>query len=187
MKLATDLRAGMAIRLDREIYRVTEAAWHAGTGQMKGFVHARLRNVRTGSVTERRFRQEERFEEIELDRRAMEYLYDDGEQCVLMHPDTFEQVLLPRESLGAFGRYLEPSQRLDVEFLGEDPVGLVYPRTVDVRIKMAAEPIHGAQETSVFKEAILENGVEILVPQFVRQGDLVRVDVESGKYVDRVR
>ncbi len=79
MKLATDLKAGMAIRLDGEFYRVTEAAWHAGSGQMKGFVHATLRNVRTAHLTERRFRQEERFEEIELDRREMEYLYDDGE------------------------------------------------------------------------------------------------------------
>ncbi len=187
MKLATDLRPGMVIRVERDVFRVTEAVSHGGSGQMKGFVHARLRNVRTGNFTERRFRQEERFEELELDRRTMDYLYDDGDNCVLMDPETFDQVMLPRAGLGPFGRFLQSGQRLQVEFLGGDPVSVAYPRTVDVRVTMTAEPIHMTHDTSVLKEARLDNGMEILVPQFVRQGDLVRVDVETGKYVDRVR
>jgi len=187
MKLATDLRSGMVIRLDQDFFRVTEAVSHSGSGQMRGFVHVALRNLRTSSVTERRFRPEERFEETELDRRAMEYLYDEGDRCVFMHPQTFEQIPLPRASLGPFGQYLQPNQRLEIEFLGEDPVGVVYPRTVDVRVKVTAEPVHMAQDTSVLKEAILDNGLLILVPQFIRQGDQVRVEVDSGKYVDRVR
>jgi elongation factor P len=187
VKLATDLRPGMVIRLDRDVFRVTEAVSHTGSGQMRGFVHAALRNLRTSSVTERRFRPEERFEEIELERRSMEYLYDEGDRCVFMHPQTFDQVPLLRAILGPFGRYLQPNQRLDVEFLGDDPVGVVYPRTVDVRVKVTADPVHTSQDTSVFKEAVLENGLPILVPQFIRQGDHVRVEVDTGKYVDRVR
>jgi elongation factor P len=187
VKLATDLRSGMVIRLEQDVYRVAEAVSHSGSGQMRGFVHATLRNLRTSNVTERRFRPEERVEEIELDRRTMEYLYDEGDGCVFMHPQTFEQVAVPRASLGPFGRYLQPDQRLEVEFLGEDPVGVVYPRMADVRVRETAEPVHMAQDTSVFKEAVLENGVQILVPQFVKQGDQVRVEVDSGKYVDRVR
>jgi elongation factor P len=187
VKLASDLRTGMAIRVERDIFRVTEAVAHTGSGQMKGFVHARLRNVRTGHLTERRFRPEDRFEEVELDRRVMEYLYDEGDNVVLMHPQSFEQVFLAKASLGPFGRFVRPGQRLEVEFLGEEPLGVAYPKVVDLRVTMTAEPIHMSQDTNVFKEAVLENGLELLVPQFVRQGDLVRVDVESGKYVDRVR
>jgi elongation factor P len=187
VKLATELRPGMVIRLDQDVFRITEAVSHTGSGHMKGFVHAVLRNLRTLHTSERRFRPEERFEDIELERRAMEYLYDEGDACVFMHPQTFEQAPVPRASLGPFGRYLQPNQRLEVEFLGEEPVGVVYPRTVDVRVKETAEPIHMSQDTNVQKEAVLGNGLGILVPQFVRAGDLVRVEVDTGKYLDRVR
>lgn len=187
MRVATDLRAGMAIRLAGELFRVLEAKFHAGAGQMKGFMQARLQSLKTGNITDRRFRPEERVEEVELSRQEMEYLYDDGDRCVFMHPETFEQVFLNRESLGPFTRFIQPNQRLQLEFLDDTPVGIVYPRTVDLRVAQTAEPLHTTQDTNVFKEAVLENGLEVLVPQFIRQGDVVRIEVQTGKYVDRVR
>lgn len=187
VRLASELRPGMAIRLERRLYRVLESRFHAGGGQMKGAVHARLQSLRTGALTERRFRPEERCDEIELSRREMEYLYDDGDQCVFMHPVTFEQVLLSRESLGSFSRFVRPGQRLELQFLDETPVGVMPPQTADLRVQRTAEPLHTTQDTNVFKGAVLENGMEVLVPQFVRQGDLVRIEVETLKYLDRVR
>lgn len=184
---ATDLRAGMAIRLDGEVYRVLDARFHAGGGKMKGIVHARIQSLRTRGVTERRFRPEDRLEEIELGRQEMEFLYDDGDQCVFMHPTTFDQVFLPKDALGSFLPFLKPNQRLGVEFLDDAPVGVVLPKTVDLRVARTAEPLHTTQDTNVFKEAELENGATVLVPQFVRQRDLVRIDIETLKYVDRVR
>jgi len=187
IRTATELRAGMAVRLEGEPFRVLEAKFHAGGGQMKGAVHARLQNLRTHALAERRFRPEERFDEVELARQEMEFLYSDGDQCVFMHPTTFDQVFLPKEALGAFAPFLRPNQRLAVEFLDEMPVGVVRPRTVDLRVARTAEPLHTTQDTNVFKEAELENGASVLVPQFVRTGDLVRVEVETLKYVDRIR
>jgi elongation factor P len=184
---ATDLRAGMAIRLNGELYRVLEARFHAGGGQMKGAVHARLQSLKTGGTTERRLRPEERIEEVELTRQEMEYLYDEGDQCVFMHPVTFDQMLLPRESLGPYAPFLQPNQRLNLEFLDDQPVGLAYPKTVDLKVARTAEPLHTTQDTNVLKEAVLENGMTVLVPQFVRSGDLVRIEVETRKYVDRIR
>lgn len=177
----------MAIRLAGELYRVLDARFHAGGGQMKGAVHARLQSLKTGSTTERRLRPEERVEEIELTRQEMEYLYDEGEQCVFMHPATFEQVLLPKQSLGPYAPFLQPNQRLNLEFLDDEPVGAAYPKTVDLKVARTAEPLHTTQDTNVLKEAVLENGFSVLVPQFVRSGDVVRIEVETRKYVDRVR
>ncbi|HXF96792.1 MAG TPA: hypothetical protein VNI61_11895 [Gemmatimonadales bacterium] len=182
----TEVRAGMAVRLEGEVFRVLDAVFHQGAGQMKGSVHLRIQSLRTRNLTERRFRPEDRVEEVELQRQPMEYLYDEDQRCVFMHPETFEQVSLERAALGAFARFIRPNQRLELEFLDDQPVGVVVPRAVELRVERTAAPVHG-QETNVFKEAVLENGVEVLVPQFIRPGDLVRVEVETGKYLDRVR
>ncbi len=117
----------------------------------------------------------------------MEFLYEDGESCTFMDPETFEQVSIPNRSLGPFLRFLTPNQRLDVAFLDAEPVEVLYPPTVVLRVETTPEPIHGQQDSNVYKSATLENGMEILVPPFIKAGDRVRVEVETGKYVERVR
>lgn len=186
MRPATELRAGMVIRLDGDVYRVLHAEYHAGGGQMRGAVHARLQNVHTGSITERRFRQEERLEAVELRRQTMEYLYDDGDLCVFMHPETFEQIELPRARLGPFARFIQPNQRVEVRFLDEAPVEVAYPETVDLKVERTSEAIH-TEDSTLLKPAVLENGMEVQVPQFVKPGDMVRIEVATGRYVERLR
>lgn len=186
MKPATDMRPRMVIRLGGELLRVIHAEYHAGGGKMHGAVHAKLRNVRTGGMTEQRFRQDERFEEVELQRQAMEYIYENADLCFFMHPETFEQVALPKDSLGEFGRFIQPNQRLDVEFLDGTPVQVHHPESVELHVQTTAEPLH-TDDSNVLKSAILENGMEVEVPQFVKDGDLVRVEVETGKYLKRIR
>ena len=153
---------------------------------MHGAVHAKLSNLETSSVTERRFRQDQRFEELELERQTMEFLYEDGEQSVFMHPDTYEQVYLPSESLGAFQAFIQPNQSVQVELLEGTPLKVSCPSTVDVRVETTPEPIH-SDDSSLLKDATLENGMEVQVPQFIKSGDTIRIEVESHKYVDRVR
>jgi len=186
MRPAAEMRSGMVIRLDDELYRVIQAEYHAGGGKMHGAMHAKLRSVQSDRVTERRFRQDERFEEVELEHQAMEYLYDDGDFCVLMHPESFEQVNLPKESLGPFLPYLEPNQSLQVELLDGVPLQVDYPTTVDLIVDSTPEPLH-MDDSNVPKDATLSNAMEVQVPQFVKEGDTVRIDVETGKFVERVR
>ena len=186
MKPAAEMRAGMVIRLDDELYRVMQAEYHAGGGKMHGAMHAKLRSIQSDRVTERRFRQDEKFEEVELEYQAMEFLYEDGDFCVLMHPETYEQVNFPKESLGPFYPYLEPNQSLKVELLDGVPLHMSYPPTVELRVESTPEPLH-MDDSSVPKDATLSNGMEVQVPQFVKEGDTVRIDVETGKFVERVR
>ncbi len=186
MKTASEMRSGMVVRLDGELYRVTHAEYHAGGGQMHGAVHAKLRNVATGGATERRFRHDERFEDVDLGRQTMEFLYRDADTCVFMHPDTYEQMELPGESLGPFLPFLQPNDSVQVAMFEGSAVEVIYPDSVEVRVETTAEPLH-IQDSSVLQEAILEGGIEVHVPQFVKSGDAIRIEVESHKYLSRVR
>jgi elongation factor P len=154
---------------------------------MHGAVRAKLRNLRTAHVTERRFRQDERFEEVSLERQKMEFLYEDGELCTFMHPETYEQMSLSKESLGPFLPFLTPNQTVQVEIFEGNPVEVVYPPAVELRVESTPDPIRTHDDSNVFKIATLENGVEVLVPQFVKTGDVVRVEVETGKYAGRAK
>lgn len=185
MPLASELRPGMTIALEGTLYRVVEAVHHSGTAQQKGVVHARLRNLRTGVVAERRFRPEERLEEVALERRTLEYLYNDGEMFYFMDPDTYDQVPIPAAMIGDLEIFLQPNQRIPVEFHEGRPVAVVFPETVDLRVVQTSQPIR-ERESHVYKPAILENGLEVLVPQFIAEGDIVRINVYTRSYVDRV-
>jgi elongation factor P len=183
---ASALRSGMVIRWEGASYRVVAAEYHAGGGKMGGVAHARLRNLETGSVTERRFRGDERVEDLASERRTMEFSYQDGEAFVFMDPQSFEQVPISQRLIGPAARFLQPGVQMPVDFLGERPIGVAMPETVEIRVAGTAPPMHAA-ETSALKEATLDNGLVILVPLFIKPGELVRVDVESGRYVERVK
>ncbi len=180
MILATDIREGMALKLEGTIFKVIEVKVHAGSGQMQGFVSVRLLNLSTGHYTERRFRTDEKVEDVELVRKPMEYIYNDGDLYYFMDPQTYEQVGVPKESLGNFAKFLKEGTKVDVEFLGDQS-----PKTVDLKVILTGSGVKEAQDNTM-KSATLENGMEILVPQFIKEGEIVRVDVETMKYVERV-
>jgi elongation factor P len=186
MKTVTEMRAPMVVRLESDLYRVIHAEFHAGGGKMQGSMHAKLRKLSTGHVFDRRFRQDERFEEVTLEKQVMQYLYDDGDFCVFMHPATYEQVSLPRASLGAFASFLKTDQEVQVELFEGQPLDVTCPSSVELLVASTPEGLHG-DDSNVFKEATLENGMETQVPQFIKPGDKVRIDVETRKYIERIR
>ena len=183
---ATGLHAGMAIRLEGDAYKVLEAAAHGGSGKLSGFVHARLLKLGTASLTERRFRLDEKVDVLDLSRRGLEYSYETGDDLYFMDPTTFEQVSVLREIVGDGKRFLKEGTRYLVEFLGEEPVAVILPEFADLRVASTAAPQH-AHETSTLKRAVLENGMEVLVPLFIKEGERIRIAVAGGKYMERVR
>lgn len=184
---STELRPGQAVRLDGDIYKVVSADYHAGGGKMAGVTHAKLRNLATGAAWERRFRPDERLEEVELERQNMQFLYADSNTSYFMNPQTFEQVGIANERLRAVGRYLQPEMTLPVEFSEGQPVGVVFPAIVELRVETTPPPVHSPGSDTVWKEATLENGVTIRVPPFIAPGELVRVEVETGTYLERAK
>lgn len=187
MLAASEIRSGMAIRVEGELYKVIAADYHAGRGKLGGVTHAKLRNVVTGAIWERRFRAEESVEEVEPERQTMQYLYSDERLSYFMHPETFEQVALENERLGPTVRYLQPEMMLPVAFFEGKPMGVVFPDIVEIEVAETAEPIHSQGSDNVWKEAGLENGVEILVPPFIAPGEVIRVQAETGTYIERAK
>ncbi len=186
MIIASQLRQGMAIRIDGEIYKVLESEAKAGGGQAGGVVKTKLQNAISGRMWEPHFRPDERLEDLELDRSTMEFLYSDADNVVLMNPESFEQVEVPLASLGGSAQLLQSGMRLPVEFHEGRPINVVFPATVEARVTDTSAPQHAADD-SAWKEAHLDNGLVIKVPLFVASGELVRMDVKTQRYLERIR
>lgn len=183
---AKDLRAGAVVRLEGELHSVVSAEVHAGAGKFASMVFATLRNLRTGHVRELRLHTDDKLDDVELERREMEYLYTDGDTCYFMNPETFEQFGVPRAALGPAERFLLPNMRVPVELHEERVVNVAFPPAVELKVVTAPPGLRDA-EGSTYKTVVLENGMEVLAPQFIKEGDLVRIEVATGKYLERVR
>ena len=186
MVLASELRQGMALRIDHQVYKVLEVESKTGAARMGGTVWVRLSNVRGGRLWDQHFRPLERLEDVALEKRKLEFLYSDGNDCIFQRLDTFDQVAFPADSLGLADRLLQPGTEVPAEFFEGVPIGIVLPDTVEARVKSTAPPAR-SQQDSGRKEATLDNGLTIQVPLFVAPGELVSIDFTTGRYVERVR
>ena len=187
MVTASQLRTGMAIKFEGQRYKVVAAEYHGGQGKMGGATHARLQNLDTRTFWEHSFRAELKLEEIALERQALEFLYADGEQCCFMNPVSYEQTEVAKAFIGdPQVRLLEPGMKLSVEFLEGRPVSVLFPDVLEVKIVDTAPPIHQQQDSN-YKPAKLANGIEVMVPQFVKTGDAIRLDVANMRYMDRAK
>jgi elongation factor P len=184
MVIASELKEGTVIRIDRRIYRVLVVESKAGTAKLSGVVKTKLSDVRNGRMWEQHFRPQERLEELELERRSMEFLFSAGDTCTFMNPDTFEQVEIPRTILGPAAQFLQPGVELPTEFFAEEPISVVFPAIAEARVERTAPPVH-SQQDSAWKQATLENGLSIQVPLFIAPGEVVRVEVKTGRYLER--
>ncbi len=184
MILATELRQAMAIRFEGQIYKVLEVESKVGAAKMTGVVKTKLLNVRNGHILEPHFRPGERLEDLELERRTMEFLYTENDVCTFMHPDTFEQMEIPRTVVGPALNFLQPGTEVPVNLFAGEPISIVFPDVVEARVATTTPASHSPQDNAG-KEATLENGLGIRVPLFVAPGDMVRVDVKTGRYVER--
>lgn len=186
MVIASELQAGAVIRIEGQIYKVLEVESKAGAAKMGGVVKTKLINMRTGTQWEPHFRPQERLEDLQLDRRTVEFLYAEGETCTFMRPDTFEQIEIPIAVIGPAAAFLQSGMEVPVEFFGDEALSVVLPDIAEARVASTAPASH-SQQDSAWKEAILDNGLKIRVPLFVDSGEMVRVDVRNGRYVERAR
>jgi elongation factor P len=185
MLTGSDLRAGAALRVEGAVYRVLEATYHGGQGKMGGVTHAKLRNVETGTVRERRFRADEAIDDLTPERRELQFLYKDDLLCYFMDPATFDQVAIENARLGRAAAFLVEGMVVPVEFVDEHPVGIALPDIVDAVVLETSPPAHSQATANVWKPATLDNGVTIMVPPFIARGETIRVDVERLVYVER--
>lgn len=183
---ATQLRVGMTITYEGALWRVMQVV-HVTPGNWRGMVQTKLRNIKAGSQTEHRFRSEDKVDRATLDQQIMEFLYQDGDLYHFMNTETYEQIALAKDQLGDAVGYLTPNARIEVEFHETTPIGVSLPKTVDLRVVETTPGLKTATVTNVMKPATLESGLVVQVPNFISEGELIKVDTETGSYVSRAK
>ena len=181
---ATQMRPGMVIKFNNELYSIFSVV-HRTPGNLRGFVQAKMRSLRSGSMTEHRFSSEDRVERAVMDEQEMEFLYGDGEYYYFMNTENFEQMHLTKDLLGDSVQYLTPQLKVNVEFYGGKPISVELPATVDLAVVETDPGLKGASVSNVTKPARLETGLVVQVPAFVGEGDKIRVNTAEGTYLER--
>jgi len=178
------MKKGMLIKIGEDLFRLLEVR-HMTPGNLRAFVQVKMRNIRSGSLADNRFRSEDTVERATLDEREMQYLYQDGDAFYFMDTSSYEQVHISSEALGDSVSYLKAEMTIQVEFYGTEPVGIELPMTVDLKVVETAPGIKGATASNQIKPATTETGLVVNVPPFVNEGDMIRVSTETGEYLAR--
>ncbi len=182
---SNDLKPGMALNMDGQLY-IIRSTEHVKPGKGPAYVQAKLKSVASGAVSEKRFRAGEDVEQVNLDRREMEYLYTDATGHVFMDQETFDQATLPDDLVGEQMVYIKPNTVISVLMHDGNPVSMDLPAAVDLQVTETAPQVKGATATNQLKEAELETGLKTRVPPFIETGEMVRINTEDGSYIGRV-
>ncbi len=179
-----DFHTGLTIELDGEVYSIIEFQ-HVKPGKGAAFVRSRLKNVRSGSTTEKTFRAGEKMSRAIIERKEMEYLYNNGEEYILMDTESYEQLSLSAQQLGESTRYMKENMRLTMMVYKEESIGIELPHSVELTV-VETDPGHkGDTASGGSKPAKLETGLVVQVPFFVNEGDVLRIDTRNGAYLER--
>jgi len=184
MPSANDLRKGMAIVYNGEVAVVLETQ-HRTPGNLRAFVQAAIRNIRTGKSSDIRFSSTEKVEVVPMVTTKMEFSYKDGDDYVFSDPDTFETINLTPEIVGDARNFLVENSPVTVTFVEEKAVSIELPSSVVLAVTDAPEGIRGDSANNVQKTVTLETGITIQTPLFIKTGEKVKVDTRSGKYMER--
>jgi len=181
---STKLRPGMVVKHNNDLFSIF-SVFHRTPGNLRGFVQAKMRNLRSGSMMEHRFSSEDWIEKAELDEQEMEYLYADGESYHFMNTTTYDQIHLTQELLGDAVQYLTANMKVAVEFYEGKPLSVELPATVDLKVIETEPSMKGASVSNVMKPAKLETGLVVQVPPFITEGEVIRVSTSEGTYQER--
>jgi elongation factor P len=181
---ATQMRPGMIIKHNNDLHLVFTVE-HRTPGNLRAFIQAKLRNIRTGAMFEHRFRSGDAIEKITVDEIPMEYLYQDGDTFCFMNIENYEQVHLNKDVLGDSVDYLTPNLQIKVEFYDGKAVGIELPQTVELTVVETEPGLKSATASSVTKPAKTETGLVVQVPPFINEGEKIKVDTAEGTYLSR--
>jgi elongation factor P len=184
MIAATQLRPGMVVKFNKELYSVFSMV-HRTPGNLRGFVQAKMRSLRSGSMMEHRFSSEDKVERVALDEQEMEYLYDDGDYYYFMNTESFEQIHLTKDILGDGIYYLIPQLKVNVEFYEGKAISVELPPSIEMTVVETEPGLKGATVSNVTKPATMDTGLVVQVPPFINQGEKIRVSTSDGSYQER--
>ncbi len=183
---ASEIRKGIVIMYNNAPHRVLEFQ-HRTPGNLRAFVQARIRNLKTGLATEVRFSSTESIDRVTLEQHKMQYLYKEGDDYHFMNTETYEQIALGAEALGDNIYYLVDGTEIEVETFDGNPIGITPAPIIELTVVETQPEMRGATASNSPKPAKLETGLVVTVPPFVKQGERIRIDTSTGQYLERVR
>ena len=185
MKISsTDVRVGNLIEHQGKLWRVLKKE-HVKPGKGGAFVQLQLKESNAGTKLNARFRSEDKIEKAQVEPRQMQYLYPDGHYYVFMDLESYEQIHLGSDALIDQEGFLQPNEEVQINFYNEQPIGVELPATVALEVAETETVVKGQTAAGSGKPAILETGLRVVVPTFVRVGDRIRINTETGEYVER--
>ncbi len=185
MYTITDLKPGRAINLDGEPYLIISSQF-GRKSQSKANMQTKLKNLKTGAIVARNFQGSEKIEPADVGYRKVQYLYNDGSNYTFMDLQTYDQYELSSDVMEETGGYLVDGQEVDALMFEEHPIGINLPSTVTLKVKETIPGVKGDTATGGSKPATLETGMTVNVPLFINEGDRVKVNTETGEYMERV-
>ena len=176
---------GMKLEIDGQPYEIVEYQ-HVKPGKGQAFARIKLKNLRTGNVVEKTYKVGEKLNLADFEEKTMEYIYTDGEFYYFMDSRTYEQVGVPASSVGERARFLKENTEVVVQFFKGEAISVKLPKSIVLKVTETEPGFKGDTVSNVTKPATLETGAVIQVPMFINPGDYVRVNPETGEYVERV-
>ena len=181
---ATQMRPGMIIKHKDQLHLVFKVE-HRTPGNLRAFIQAKLRNIRTGAMFEERFRSADAIEKVVVDEVSMDFLYSDGDDYYFMNPVDYEQTVLKGSTLGDAVEYLTPNLQIKVSYHDGNAVGIELPSAGELEVIETEPGLKSATASSVTKPAKMETGLVVQVPSFINEGEKIRVDTSEGAYLSR--
>ncbi|MCK4658438.1 MAG: elongation factor P [Phycisphaerae bacterium] len=186
MLKARDIRKGRTIIHDGTLY-VCHDAQHVAKGNKRSYMQTKLKDMKTGTIMEVRFSVDDRVEVPFVESKEYEFLYQDGKDYIFMDTETFDQIPIDPELIGEGTAYLIPNSKITCDIYEGSIISVNLPHTVELTVTDTPPVVKGATATNQPKEAILETGVRVRVPNFISPGERIRVDTRSGEYIERAK
>ena len=185
MASVSEFRNGMAIRFNNNIWTIVEFQ-HVKPGKGQAFIRTKLKQLKTGKVVENTFRLSENIEEVRLENREMQYLYNAGDDIVLMDNNTYEQINVSKELLGNQIDFLKEGNPVNIQLLEGEIITVSLPMFIELKVVDAPPGVKGDTVSNLQKTVRLETGGEVQVPLFIKEGEIIKIDTRDGKYIERV-
>jgi elongation factor P len=185
MVQASSFRSGMVLELENELWQISESQL-VMPGKGGAFVRAKLKHLRTGRVLERTFRSEEKVKDVRVEKKPMQYLYNDGGHFYFMDQTTYEQISVDHEFVSNTVNYIKEGNDVEILFHGSVPIGIELPFFVELKVVKTDPGMKGDTVSGATKSARLETGAVVMVPLFIQEGEVLRIDTRTNEYVERV-
>lgn len=181
-----DFKRGVVIKLDGELYSVIEYQ-HVKPARGAAFVRSKIRHMKKGSVVERTFRGGEKVEDVKIVKRQMQYLYEEGDSLVFMDTESYEQESIPKKAIGDALKFIKEQDMVDIAMYEGEAITVEPPQSVVLKVIYAEPGLKGDTATNVLKPVKVETGAEVRVPLFINEGDMIKINTETGEYLERVK